>query len=259
MTEQYPILQGAEPFFLKGNDVGVLISHGFAGTPQSVRFLGEYIAQQGYTVYGTRLKGHGTHYKDMENCTYDDWIQSLEEGYHFLKRHCRKIFIMGQSMGGTLAIHLAGKYEDIKGMIVINAAMTTIPVFEALKDKHEPRFVDEGAPDIKAKDAYEIAYAKAPIQSIQQLLLLMNETRRTLESITCPTLAFASKEDHVVPPENTDYVIRHIKSEIKETITLYNSYHVASMDYEKEFIAEQSCLFLEKHIGNQREMKTFLS
>lgn len=252
MLERYPILSGAESFFFKGNHIGILISHGFIGTPQSVQFLGEYIASQGYTVYAVRLKGHGTHYEDMERCTYHDWIQSLEEGYRFLQQHCQDIFILGQSMGGTLTMQLASKYPKIKGVMLINAAMTTIPVMEEFKHKQEPRFIDEGAPDIKADDVFEITYTKAPIRSIQQLLALMDDTRRKLTSVTCPTLAFRSEDDHVVPPENTDYILAHIHSGIKETITLYNSYHVASMDYEKKFIAEQCCLFIEKYARKQR-------
>lgn len=252
MLERYPVLSGAEPFFFKGNHIGILISHGFIGTPQSVRFLGEYIASQGYTTYAVRLKGHGTHYEDMERCTYHDWIQSLEEGYRFLQHHCRDIFILGQSMGGTLTMQLASKYPDIKGVMLINAAMTTVPVMEEFKHKQEPRFIDEGAPDIKAGDVYEITYTKAPIRSIQQLLSLIDDTRKKLPSVSCPTLAFRSEDDHVVPPENTDYIMAHIQSGIKETITLYNSYHVASMDYEKKFIAEQCCLFIEKCASRQR-------
>ncbi|MDQ0201526.1 alpha/beta hydrolase [Neobacillus ginsengisoli] len=255
MLEKYPVLPGAEPFFFNGNHIGILISHGFVGTPQSVRFLGEYISSHGYTVYGARLKGHGTHYEDMERCNYWDWIQSLEDGYRFLQQHCRDIFIIGQSMGGTLTINLASKYPDIKGIVLVNAAMTAIPEMEEFKDKMEPRFIDEGAPDIKANDVHEITYAKAPIRSIKQLLSLMDITRGKLPSVTCPTFAFRSEEDHVVPPENTDYIMAHIQSDIKKIIPLYNSYHVASMDYEKKFIADQCCLFIEKYASNPREME----
>ncbi|MEH7416575.1 alpha/beta fold hydrolase [Neobacillus drentensis] len=255
MLERYPILPGAEPFFFKGNHIGILISHGFVGTPQSIRFLGEYIASQGYTVYGPRLKGHGTHYEDMERCSFQDWVQSLEDGYLFLRQHCSDIFIIGQSMGGTLTLNLASKYSDIQGAVLINAAMTTIPVMEEFRVKQTPRFIEEGSPDIKAADVYEIAYEKAPTQSIQQLLLLMDETRKKLSNVKSPVLAFQSVEDHVVPQENTDYIMDRIQSDFKENIPLYNSYHVASMDNEKEFIAKQCCVFIEKFAGNQQKMR----
>jgi carboxylesterase len=247
MLERYPVIPGAKSFFYKGNQIGILICHGFNGTPQSVRYLGEYIAFQGYTVYGPRLMGHGTHYLDLEKCNYQDWIQSLEEAYRFLQQHCRDIFIIGQSMGGTLTVNLASKHPEIKGIILINAAMTTIPELEEFKDKLEPRFINDETPDIKAKDVYEITYPKAPLRSIQQLLSLMDHTRGKLATISCPLMAFKSIEDHVVPPENTDYILAHIHSDSKDVIQLNNSYHVASMDNEKMLIAEQCCLFFEKY------------
>ena len=53
------IMPGAEPFFFKGNDIGVLVCHGFTGTTQSMRYLGEQLHGAGYTAIGPRLKGHG--------------------------------------------------------------------------------------------------------------------------------------------------------------------------------------------------------
>lgn len=246
MSEKFPVLPGAESFFLPGNHVGILISHGFGGTPQSVRFLGEYMASQGYTVYAPRLKGHGTHYKDMENCCYFDWIISLEEGYRLLQQYCQTIFVIGQSMGGTLTLHLAAKFPEIKGLALINAAMTTIPDMDRFKDKQTPRYIDEDGPDIKDQEVYEITYNKMPLTAIKQLLTLMNDTSKRLTAVTCPTIAFQSLEDHVVPPENTEYIIAQIQSGIKKIIPLHNSYHVASMDFEKKWIAEQCCQFFKE-------------
>ncbi|MEH7178471.1 alpha/beta hydrolase [Neobacillus vireti] len=250
MIEQYSVLPGAGSFFFKGNEIGILISHGFVGTPQSVKYLGEYLAAEGFTVYGVRLKGHGTHFEDMENCSYQDWIQSLEDGYSFLQQHCSEIFVIGQSMGGTLTLNLANKYRDIKGIMLINAAINSIPPMERFKNKRFPRFVHEGAPDIKAKNVHEITYTKAPVRSINQLFLLISETRDKLPGISCPVLAFRSEEDHVVPPENTNFILSAVQSEIKEVVPLYNSYHVASMDYDKEFIGEQCSLFINKLTSN---------
>jgi len=250
MIEQYPVLPGAESFFFKGNEIGILISHGFVGTPQSVSYLGEYLASKGFTVYGARLSGHGTHYEDMERCSYQDWIKSIEDGFSFLQQHCRDIFVIGQSMGGTLTLNLSQKYKNIRGIMLINAAINSIPPMERYKNKHFPRFVQEGKPDIKAKNVHEIAYLKAPLRSIHQLFALMTETRNKLPEVACPVLAFRSEEDHVVPPENTNYILSSIQSEIKEVVPLYNSYHVASMDNDKELIAEQCSLFIYKLVRN---------
>ncbi|MEH7114770.1 alpha/beta fold hydrolase [Neobacillus niacini] len=253
MVEKYPVLPGAESFFFKGNDIGILISHGFVGTPQSVRYLGEYLASEGFTVHGVRLRGHGTHYEDMEKCSYHDWIQSLEDGYTLLQQHCRDIFIIGQSMGGTLTLNLSQKHKNIRGIMLINAAINSIPPMEKFKNKQSPRFVPEGDPDIKAKDIHEITYPKAPIKSIHQLFDLMAETTNKLSSISCPVLALRSEEDHVVPPENTNFILSGIQSGIKEVVPLYNSFHVASMDNDKEFIAQHCTQFINNLITNEKK------
>ncbi len=247
MVENYPVIPNAEPFFFKGNQIGILISHGFVGTPQSVRFLGEQLASQGFTVYGVRLTGHGTHFKDLENCRYLDWIKDLENGLQFLQQYCKEIFVIGQSMGGTLTLNLVARFPELKGAILLNAAITTIPVMEEYRNKQTPRFIDETEPDIKAKDVAEITYRKVPLEAIKQLFTLMENTAEMLENVHCPLLAFQSVEDHVVPPKNTDYILANVQSNTKEIIPLFDSYHVASLDNEKEMIAEQCSQFIAKN------------
>lgn len=72
MTKKYPVISGAEEFYFKGDKTGILISHGFMGTPQSVKYIGEQLANYGYSVLAPRLEGHGTHQFDLEQTTYRD-------------------------------------------------------------------------------------------------------------------------------------------------------------------------------------------
>lgn len=235
MKERFPVIAGAEAFFLKGNEIGILLSHGFMGTPQSVQYLGERFFELGYSVFAPRLTGHGTHYHDLENATYSDWFSELEEGYLFLKEHCSVVFVMGQSMGGTLTLWLANKYSDIEGIALINPALT-LPSYEKWIGKSTPKYIEESAPDIKLKGVQEITYPKVPLKAIHQLQKLMKKTPEILPTIRTPLLAFKSSIDHVVPPENTEYIWEQIGSKEKKVVTLHNSYHVASMDHDREQI-----------------------
>jgi carboxylesterase len=244
MNDRYPVLDGAESFFIKGNNIGILLSHGFVGTPQSIKYLGVKLSQVGYTVFAPRLTGHGTHYYDLENATHFDWISDLETGYQFLKERCSTIFVMGQSMGGALALWLADKYENIDGVITINAALR-IPDYEYLGGKTSPRFLPEGSPDIRLKGVDEITYAKVPLHAIHEIQALMKKTPEIIPTITQPVLCFKSKVDHVVPPECTDYILEHIGSTQKKAVTLHNSYHVASMDHDKDEIINRTHDFIQ--------------
>ncbi|WP_042349968.1 alpha/beta hydrolase [Bacillus massiliigorillae] len=247
MNENFSVIQGAEELYFEGNDIGVLISHGFMGTPQSVEYLGDRLAQFGYTVMAPRLKGHGTHHFDLENCNHEDWFASLEEGYKKLQQKCSTIFVIGQSMGGALALRLVNKYPSINGVIVVNAALS-LPAYEVFKGVTEPRFIDEGEPDIKDQTVHEITYSKVPLHAIHELQKIMENTPAIIPSIQTPILAIKSLEDHVVPSENTDYILKTVGSKVKKMITLTNSYHVASMDYDKEEIVEQTNRFISNQL-----------
>ncbi|MFK3960065.1 alpha/beta hydrolase [Guptibacillus hwajinpoensis] len=242
--QKYDVLQGAEPFYFEGNHIGVLVLHGFTGSTQSMRYLGEQLASEGYTVCGPRLKGHGTHYEDMEQSTYEEWIQSVEEGYQWLKERCDELFITGLSMGGTLTLYLAEKHPEVKGIMPINAAID-LPGLEQMRGKTEPRFLDAIGSDIKAEGVDELAYEKTPTKSIQEILVLTEITRKGLETISAPALIFKSLEDHVVPPENSMTIYNEIASSNKEVVELKDSYHVATLDHDKELIAEKCRAFVK--------------
>ncbi|BAC12256.1 esterase [Oceanobacillus iheyensis HTE831] len=246
MAEQYTVLEGAESFHFEGNRVGVLVSHGFTGTTQSMRPLGKAFADAGYTVCGPRLKGHGTHYEDMEKTTFHDWIQSIEEGYQWLQKRCDTIYMCGLSMGGTLSLYMAEKYSGLKGIVLINAAIE-VPDMETATTMKDTRFIDAIGSDIKKPNVQELAYEKTPVQSIREIVGLMEQVRLDLNKVTCPTFIFVSNEDHVVPPYNSEVIYKEIQSEVKEIISLKESYHVATLDNDQAYIIEKALEFISKH------------
>lgn len=248
MTETYPVIKGAEPFFFEGNDIGILVLHGFTGSPQSMRPLGEAYHEAGYTVCGPRLKGHGTHYEDMEKTTCQDWIDSVEAGYEWLKNRCGTIFVTGLSMGGTLTLYMAEHHPEICGIAPINAAINMPALAGALAGVGDlPRFLDAIGSDIKKPGVKELAYEKTPAASIRQLVQLMERVKTDLHKITCPAILFCSDEDHVVPPDNAPFIYDHIASADKELVRLPDSYHVATLDNDRQKIIDTSLAFFKKH------------
>ncbi|MDM5197441.1 alpha/beta fold hydrolase [Fictibacillus enclensis] len=245
---QYPVLKEGEPFYFEGSQVGILVIHGFTGSTQSMRPLGEAYAEKGYTVCGPRLKGHGTHYEDMEQTTYQDWIASVEEGYAWLKERCDTIFVTGLSMGGTLTLYLAARYPDIKGIIPINAAVD-IPSMEEMSAAQEPRFLDAIGSDIKKPDVKELSYERTPLKSVKEILKLMDEVRNRLDRVTCPAFIFVSETDHVVPPLNSQLILEQISSEEKTLQYMPDSYHVATLDHDQGMIIEKTLEFLENQLS----------
>lgn len=245
MAKTYPVMKGAEAFHFPGNEVGILVQHGFTGTTQSMRGLGEYLAKCGFTVYGPRLKGHGTHYEEMEGTTWKDWIESADDGYRMLKKKCSQIFVVGLSMGGTLAVELAHRHPEIRGMVLINAAMK-MDSLERTALEEGSRFLDAIGSDIRAEGVQELAYEKTPVKSVKEIVKLMEVTRKKVPSVSCPALILVSKEDHVVPPSNSRFLFENLKSADKSLIELENSYHVATLDHDKELIARETEAFIKR-------------
>lgn len=241
------ILKNAEPLFFKGNNIGILLIHGFTGTTQSIHSLGVSLAQEGYTVLAPRLTGHGTSPEDMAQASYKDWIQDVETALTELKLHTDKVFVMGLSMGGALSCYLAENHSDLIGVIPINAAID----ISTLKDLYDNNYGKEEyiagiGSDIKKENVVELAYKKTPVKSMGDIVALMAMVRVDLSKITIPALIFSSAIDHVVPPNNSQDIFHRINSTNKQIILLEESYHVATLDNDLPIIIKESISFINK-------------
>lgn len=246
-------LPETQPFFYEGGPVGVLVSHGFTGSPQSMRYLGEQLAKRGgFTVLGPRLKGHGTVPEDMVQSTAGEWIASLEEALEALQTRCSSIFITGLSMGGTLTLYMAAMHPQvIRGAIPINGAVfLDSPDMAGLAFmRGAPDFVPGIGSDIKQPGIVEMAYARTPVAAFKHIYALMAVTRALLPRITCPLLVFQSCEDHVVPPANGNEIMLKAGSAEKRLVWLEDSYHVATLDNDKDRIVDETVAFIQANAG----------
>ena len=247
MTKDFEVLSGAEPYTAEGSRTGILVSHGFTGTVQSMRPLGEAFAQEGYTVALPRLHGHGTHHEEMEGTTYQDWIASIEEAYAWLNERCDTIFMAGLSMGGTLALYMAQQHPEIRAISLINAAVDVPAMMSVHGMQEDIRFLDAIGSDIKKTGVVELAYEKTPVASVKQILAFMDEVRGGLPDVRCPALIFVSPEDHVVPPNNAQIIYDEIASTEKSIIEMPDSYHVATLDNDQQRIIDETLDFFKKH------------
>ncbi|RZF29785.1 alpha/beta fold hydrolase [Paraburkholderia sp. UYCP14C] len=237
------VLKDAEPFSSAGNDIGVLVLHGFTGTTQSIRHLGTELHRQfGFTVEGPCLPGHGTSPDDMEATTYLDWLGHVEDALQDLSRRTRKVFITGLSMGGTLTLNLAARFPHlVSGIAPIAAAVGPLSEdFAAVvADRNAPRRVPGIGSDIKAPGVEEVAYGEVPVACMRSIMVLISATRDLVHKITCPALVIHGRDDHVVPPANALNIVTRIGSDDVRLLWLNESYHVATLDIDKDLIVER--------------------
>jgi carboxylesterase len=244
------ILEGAEPFYLQGNEKAVLVLHGFTGSTQSVRYLGQQLhGRFGFTVRGPRLAGHGTSPDDMETTGYLDWLESAEEAMQSLARNGRRVFVTGLSMGGTLSLNLAARFPDIvAGVIPINGSvgLSNPGMAEVVSSRAAPARVPGIGSDIKAEGVKELAYLEVPVACAKQSQMLSSATRNLLERIRCPVFVIQSREDHVVPPRNAHAIVTGVGANDVRLLWLDNSFHVATLDNDKDLIVERVGAFISE-------------
>ncbi len=245
-----PVMPGAEPYSHDGGPVGVLLCHGFTGTPQSLRPWGEYLADAGLSVSLPRLPGHGTAWQEMARTRWEDWYAEVDRSFGELAKRVSDVFVMGLSLGACLALRLAQVHgERVAGLVLVNPSMVAESRLFALAPimKHLVPSLKGIASDIKKEDSRELAYDRVPVKAAASLPQLWSLTRDGLGRVTQPVLAFKSREDHVVGPASLG-VLRGALPETQLTVrTCDNSYHVATLDNDAPAIFEGSLEFVRAH------------
>lgn len=231
-------------------DVGVLLLHGFTGSPASMRPWAHFLQDKGIAVRVPRIPGHGTRWQDLNKVKWQSWPKRAEEDLQELIARYKKVFVFGLSMGGANTLHIAAKHSSLLGGIVLVNPMIHIPdptiKFIDLIKYITPKRPSVGD-DIKKPGVTEWGYDALPMKGVAQLHRFLKVTRSTLNSVACPTLLFHSTEDHVLPVSNTEIIMAELGTSEKTRIELGNSYHVATLDYDADTIFESSYQFIKAH------------
>ncbi|MFF0081502.1 alpha/beta hydrolase [Streptomyces canus] len=245
-----PVLPGAEPFRHEGGEAGVLLCHGFTGSPQSLRPWAQHLAEHGLTVSLPLLPGHGTRWQDMALTGWQDWYAEVDRELRALSERCTSVFVAGLSMGGTLALRLAAKHGDaVSGVVVVNPAnrMHGLAPYALPVARHFVRTAPGIASDIAKKGSVELGYDKVPLHAAHSLRTFFRQVDGELPQVTQPLLVLRSAQDHVVPAADSARVLSRVSSTDVTEIVLEQSYHVATLDHDAERIFDESLAFIGRH------------
>jgi carboxylesterase len=247
-----PVMPGAEAFAHRGGRTGVLLCHGFTGSPQSLRPWAEYLAAAGLSVSLPRLPGHGTSWPEMARTRWEDWYAEVDRAFDELQAGCDEMFVMGLSMGGCLALRLAELRGDaVRGLVLVNPSITAdtklfmlAPVLKLVVPS-----LKGIASDIKKPGVAEAGYDRVPVKAAATLPGLWRITQQHLTELTQPVLAFRSATDHVVGPASMKLLQEALPPAQLEVRELADSYHVATLDNDAEVIFSGSLEFIRLHSG----------
>lgn len=264
-------------YFRKGNSTGVLLIHGCGGTPVEMQYVAHGIHKQGYTVYCPQLAGHGTTLDDLYKSTWQDWYSSVLRSYYFLKSHCNTIIVGGLSAGALLALKLAIRNTyAIDGLLLYAPALVlngwSMPKYMPLVHYVRPWMVmhkmmlDERYPfglkddrvrdlvvgSMKNGDNGDAGHFQTPLKTIAQFNAMSASVRKKLDNIESPMLLLHPRHDDIADISNS-YEIARKSSGRSELVVLDDSYHIITLDRQKNFVIEKSIAFIKdiekKNVG----------
>ncbi|HSN03328.1 MAG TPA: alpha/beta fold hydrolase [Acidimicrobiales bacterium] len=246
-----PLLPGAEPFSHSGGAHGVLVLHGFTGSPASMRPLAEALAAAGYSVELPRLPGHGTSVADMKTTGWSDWTAAALAAYDDLAARSESVAVVGLSMGGGLTAHVA-QHREVAACVYINPLVKPVDAelyrgLEELLAAGVEEFESIGE-DIKKEGVSEAAYPATPLVCAKSLFDGVVELHENLSRISAPGLLLQSREDHVVTADNGDALLERVSGPL-ERIWLEDSYHVATLDNDRPLVESATVSFLARTLA----------
>ncbi len=241
------------PYWLGDGRRGVLLLHGFAGTPPEMRPLAEALVGRGFVVHAPLLAGHGTTPEEMELTTHRDWIASAERGLAELQERCQAVGLAGQSMGATLALHLAANRPRPRA-VVSQAGFTWIhdwrlTLLPALR--HLIRWqVPSDRVDLYQAEAIRqlFSYRRRPTRAILELRRLCRLVRGELPAVFRPLLVLQGGRDSVVDPANASEILARVSSDVRAFQLFPRSGHGLSVDVDREQVAQLGADWLDRHV-----------
>lgn len=248
----------AEPFFFPGQGktarIGCLVTHGFTGAPKEVRWLGEYLNQQGYTVCGIRLNGHATRPEDMIRSHWQDWLLSVEDGFNLLHACTDRIFLLGLSMGGILSLTAASRFP-VWGVVAMSTPYALpsnpLPLWTIRILSYFKPYLSKGKEPGSGwfdKTAFQqhVSYPMNPLRSALELKFLIEEMHTALPKISVPVLLIHSRDDDYVIKDSMQRIYEALGTADKQMLWVQGGGHVITEEPTREAVFKAAADFIKR-------------
>lgn len=208
------------PFVVSGDrceaSTGILLIHGFTGSPWEMREIGCHLAEQGHLCLGVRLPGHGTSAADLADRSLEEWVESVEQGYRYLQQKTERVIGIGLSTGALLLLATAGRNNnfDFAGLALLSPYLSLRQRLagSAFWLRHFVRYHRRPIRDSVAS----YYYAERPLAGVHQINRLLRRVRKQLASIETPAMIACAAGDRTVRPESAIELYNRLGSAKKE-------------------------------------------
>ena len=246
------IKPGCESYSAVGGPFGVLVLHGFTGSTATLRSLGERLAGAGFSVELPCLPGHGSNVEDLMATTWTDWSNAALAAYDELAKRCEHVALVGLSMGGALSVLVAESHPEVVACVLVNPVVKPPPheIIDGLNQLLVAgvETIESIGSDVKKEGVDTLSNDATPLACAKTLFEGLIGVQANLANITMPVLLFSSREDHVVTSDNGDELEAMAVGPL-ERVWLDDSYHVATMDNDQEFLEHTTLSFLKRVAG----------
>lgn len=244
-----------------GETIGIVLVHGFTGTPFEVRYLGEHLARQGYWVRAPLLPGHGTTLEDLDRMTWQDWAGAVERAVDAMAARCARVAVVGQSLGGLLALYMGSRRGELvgsrrAGLVAIGtlAAPLWLPPLAACvaastqggllrRVRRLPKLRGSDVRDRRAR-AENPCYDAIPTRALGQLLAFMRLVDAELPRVAPPVLVLHGARDHTAPAACAARIAERTRAE--RVRILPRSFHLIAADVERDIVAAEVAGFVRR-------------
>jgi carboxylesterase len=216
-----------------------------------MRYLGERLHERGWAVSGPALPGHTTTPEEMADSTFDEWYAAVEHAFDELAARCDAVAVVGQSLGGLLALHLAAQRGDELAAVASLAAPIWLPRLSRAVgglyaripqlDGWVPMIPKVAGSDVRdpAMRRSNPSYRVIPARALAQLDRAMKVVRAELTRVRVPTLVLHGRQDHTVPYACSEAIARGVSAAIVRHRPLHGSYHLIAIDIERDLVAQE--------------------
>jgi carboxylesterase len=272
-------------FLLPGNRVGVLLIHGLTGTPMEMLQVGRGLNRAGLTVMGVQLAGHCGTEADLLATGWRDWYASVVDALKRLREQTDRVFVGGLSMGAILALQCALDFPDaVAGtalysptffydgwaMPFVARLSFLLPLADWLHIGRQRRFMESFPYGIKNErirgivagrmlaggDSAPAGLAGNPWPSLSEFFRLRRRVQRRLGSVSQPCLVLHATEDDVASFRNNAELVQRKLAGPVELIELHNSYHMITVDQERQKVVAASVAFFNRVGGGDEAAAT---
>ena len=236
------VIVGAEAITLAGaaGAPSVLLLHGFGDTPQSLRQLARHLhGALGWTVHAPLLPGHGRDLRAFARSDARAWLEAARAAMQALHSTARPVALVGQSMGGALAVRLAAEWPDVPVMVLLAPYLGMRPRVDRLARRHRlislvTAYVNsqaDGSIRDPAARADSLGYGVTTPRLLYELRAVAREAWETLPAVRAPTLLLQSREDNRIRPGDAERAFARLAADRKELVWTSGNGHVLAVDF----------------------------